>query len=123
MSRSKFPLLFTVLTLVIAMFVLQSTVVALQDPASSPSAAQQQRDPAAADPPTAMPEASDTQTFTGKIAKAGGRYVLKDMTNKMTYLLDDQDKAKQFEGKSVKVTGMLDTATNTIRIAAIEPGS
>ena len=121
MSRAKFPLLFTALALAIAMFALQSTVVALQDPASSPSA-QQERDPAAA-PSTAMPQASDTQTFTGKIAKAGGKYVLKDMTNKMTYLLDDQEKAKEFEGKSVKVTGMLDTRSNTIRVAAIEPGS
>jgi hypothetical protein len=124
MSRAKFPLLFTALALAIAMFALQSTVVALQDQAASPSAAQQERDPAAApNPPTAMPQASDTQTFTGKIAKAGGKYVLKDMTNKMTYRLDDQEKAKEFEGKNVKVSGMLDPATNTIRVAAIEPGS
>jgi len=123
MSRSKFPLFFTVLALAIAIIALQSTVVALQDPASSPSAAQQQRDPATMNPPTATTPASDTQTFTGKVAKVGGKYVLKDMTNKMTYLLDDQEKAKGFEGKSVKVTGMLDTQSNTIRVAAIEPGS
>lgn len=122
MSRSKFPLLITMLALAIAMFVLQSTGVALQDPASSPSAAQQ-HDPAEASPPPAMSQASDTQTFTGTVAKAGGKYVLKDTTSKRTYILDDQEKAKEFEGKSVKVTGMLNTATRTIRIASIEPGS
>lgn len=122
MSRSKFPLLFTLLALAIAMLALQSTVVAIQDPPSSPSAAQQQADPAAP-PPTAMTQAQDAQTFTGKGAKAGGKYVLKDMTNKMTYMLDDQERAKAFEGKSVKVTGMLDTQSNTIRVAAIEPAS
>lgn len=123
MSRSKFPLLITVLALAIAMFVLQSTGVALQDPASSPSAARQQHDPAEASPPPAMPQASEAQTFAGTIAKVGGKYVLKDQTNKMIYLLDDQDRAKEFEGKSVKVTGALNTATKTIRVAAIEPGS
>jgi len=106
------------------MVVLQSTVVALQDPASSPSTAQQQqRDPAAGNPPTAMTQASDARTFTGKIAKAGGKFVLKDTASKTTYMLDDQEKAKDFEGKNVKVTGMLDTQSNTIRVAAIEPGS
>jgi len=122
MSRSKFPLFFTVLALAIAIIALQSTVVALQDPASSPSSTQQQRDPAAT-PPTTMTQASDARTFTGKIAKADGKYVLRDTASKTTYMLDDQEKAKDFEGKSVKVTGMLDTQSNTIRVAAIEPGS
>ena len=122
MSRSKFPLFFTVLALAIAITALQSTGVALQDPASSPSSTQQQRDPAAT-PPTTMTQASDARTFTGKIAKADGKYVLRDTASKTTYMLDDQDKAKDFEGKSVKVTGMLDTQSNTIRVAAIEPGS
>ena len=122
MSRSKFPLFLTVLALAIAIIALQSTVVALQDPASSPSSTQQQRDPAAT-PPTTMTQASDARTFTGKIAKADGKYVLRDTASKTTYMLDDQEKAKDFEGKSVKITGMLDTQSNTIRVAAIEPGS
>lgn len=68
-------------------------------------------------------QSADQQTFMGKIAKSGGRYVLKDNTHKMTYSLDDQSQAKNFEGKNVKVTGMLDTQTNTIRVSAIEPES
>lgn len=68
-------------------------------------------------------QSSDQRTFMGKIAKSGGKYVLKDSAHKMTYALDDQEKAKDFEGKSVKVTGMLDAQRNTIRVAVIEPGS
>jgi len=67
------------------------------------------------------------QTFTGKIAKSTeGELVLqegKDPNNKTTYKLDDQEKAKQYVGKNVKVTGTLDAATNTIHVAAIEEGT
>jgi len=35
-------------------------------------------------------------------------------------LLDDQDKAKQFEGKSVKVTGTLEAARSLIHVSNIE---
>ena len=47
----------------------------------------------------------------------------KDPNNKTTYKLDDQEKAKQYVGKNVKVTGTLDAATNTIHVAAIEEGT
>ena len=39
----------------------------------------------------------------------------------MTYHLDDQAKAKKYEGKKVRVTGTLDTQSNTIQISEIEP--
>jgi uncharacterized protein YdeI (BOF family) len=68
-------------------------------------------------------QSADQQTFMGRIAKSGGRYVLKDSSQKMTYALDDQSQAKNFEGKDVRVTGMLDAQTNTIRVSAIEPES
>src|SRR5579863_8742433 len=48
------------------------------------------------------------QTFTGKIAKSGGKLVLKDTASNAEYQLDDQQKAASFEGKQVKVTGTLD---------------
>jgi flagellar basal body-associated protein FliL len=118
MNKLRFALLMSMLA--VALLVVQPAVVALQEPATSnPSSASQQNDPEA-NPPSSMQ--SDQQTFTGKIAKSGGKYVLKDSTHKMTYSLDDQEKAKDFEGKSVKITGMLDTQTNIIRIAVIEPG-
>jgi hypothetical protein len=123
MNRWKFPILASVMALAVAMFVLAPTVVALQEPASSSPTQEPQAQQDPANPPTAMTQAADTQTFTGKIAKAGGKLVLKDNATKMTYSLDDQSQAKKFEGQSVKVTGMLDAQTNTIHVSVIEPGS
>jgi Protein of unknown function (DUF5818) len=65
---------------------------------------------------------AQTQTMTGTIVKEDGRYVLKASDNK-TYQIDDQEKAKQFEGKQVKIVGSLDMSTSTIRIQSIEPAS
>ncbi len=71
-----------------------------------------------------------SKTFMGKIAKdSNGELVLKEgypsekPDSKATYKLDDQEKAKQYVGKSVKVTGTLDSATNTIHVASIEEGT
>ena len=121
MNKLKLPMLFPLLALVAALLLLQPSMSALQEPTSRDAAAQQQQDPAG--PPTAMPQASESQTFTGKIAKSGSKMVLKDSATKATYALDDQDKAKQFEGQTVKVTGRLDAQSKTIRVATIEPAS
>lgn len=121
MKNLKFPSLLPVLALVAALLLLQPSMSALQEPTSSNSAAEQQQDPAS--PPPAMNQSSQSQTFTGKIAKSGSKLVLKDDATKAAYVLDDQDKAKQFEGQTVKVTGTLDAQSHTIRVANIEPGS
>ena len=123
MRNFKFPMLFGGLALA-AIFALQSTGVALPEPANPPTQQSQpstQQDPAAQS--NTMSEGAETQVFTGKIAKAGGKYVLKDSATKMTYSLDDQSQAKKFEGQSVKVTGMLDVQSNIIHVSLIEPGS
>ncbi len=60
-------------------------------------------------------------TFSGRIVKSGNKLVLTDADNQVTYQLDDQRKAQDFLNKSVKVRGVLDAVTGTIRIAAIEP--
>jgi membrane protein implicated in regulation of membrane protease activity len=63
------------------------------------------------------------QAYVGQVVKAkNGQYAL--LINKETgtgYYLDDQDKAKQFEGQNVKVIGRLDVASRTIHISDIEP--
>lgn len=64
-------------------------------------------------------DAEKTQAFTGHIAQTDGKYVLVDDGQRATFQLDDQEKAKPFDGKNVKVTGSLDTATNTIHVAEI----
>jgi Protein of unknown function (DUF5818) len=65
---------------------------------------------------------SAEQSFQGKISESQGGYVLKDSTG-TTYQLDDQKKAKDFSGQSVKVTGTLDSSSNTIRVSSISPAS
>ncbi len=68
-------------------------------------------------PPNQQPPA--TQSFTGKIVKDGGTYVLKVASN-TTYQLDQQGGVKQYENQEVKVIGTLDTTSNTIRVVKIE---
>jgi hypothetical protein len=62
---------------------------------------------------------TESKEFTGKIANHEGKYTLQGEDGK-TYQLDDQDKAKEFDGKNVKVTGTLDEESMTIQISEIE---
>jgi hypothetical protein len=80
--------------------------------------AQQQAQPA--QPANEVPQQQPTvQTFTGTIEKDGGKYVLK-ASGKSTYQLDDQEKAKQYEGKHVRVGGTLDADGGVLHITSIE---
>ncbi|HEX9110618.1 MAG TPA: DUF5818 domain-containing protein [Terriglobales bacterium] len=87
---------------------------------------QQPQDPSAAQSQPSMGEQSaqgqTTQIFVGKIAKSKGDLVLRDDAG-TSYKLDNADQAKEFVGKSVKVTGTLDAATNTIHVTNIEAPS
>jgi len=69
-----------------------------------------------------QPQPSQQQkstTFTGTITRDGSQYVLRDSSGQ-TYKLDDADRAKQFEGKTVKVTGQLDQQAMVIHVENIE---
>ncbi len=68
--------------------------------------------------PQAPPEIS-TQTFTGKIVRESGTYVLK-VSSSTTYQLDEQSSVKEFEDKDVKIIGTLDPRGNTIHVAKIQ---
>ncbi len=103
-----------------------------QQQPSSPSAAPQSQTASPSEGQTASPSPAASgnqmtpqsqQTFTGKIVKADGNFVLQDQTSNATYQLDNQDQAKSYEGKSVKVTGTLDNSSKTIHVSAIEPFS
>jgi len=61
------------------------------------------------------------RSFEGKIAKSGDQLVLQENSTKTAYKLDDQDKAKQFEGKDVKVMATVDPSTNTLHVVDIAP--
>jgi len=84
---------------------------------------QQLPDNPTATPPQAsgMPAHSEsvTQTFTGTVVRIGDKYVLRT-TDNTTYQLDDPDKAKEYEGKQVKVTGSLDPKGKLIHIQNVE---
>lgn len=57
--------------------------------------------------------------LTGTIVKNGSDLVLQDSTG-VVYQLDAQDKAKSFEGKSVKITGRLESTSNLLHVEIIE---
>ena len=66
----------------------------------------------------AQPETS-TRSIVGIIVRQGEKYVLKAGDN-TTYQLDDQDRAKQYQDKQVKVVGRLDPTSNSLHIEGIE---
>jgi len=90
---------------------------------------QQQMDPQAQQPMDQMnqPQTSskgdvpDSQAFNGKIVRSGGELVFRDSMGVSNYRIEDQRKAKAFEGKDVKIIGAVDPSTKTIYIASIEP--
>jgi uncharacterized protein YdeI (BOF family) len=63
------------------------------------------------------------QSFSGKVVKEGDTYVLRDEANNKTYKLDNQEKAGENEGKTVKVNGTLDSTSETIHVSNLEPQS
>lgn len=73
--------------------------------------AQQQAEPDA--------QQSTAQSVSGTIVKVGGKYVLETPDN-LAYQLDDQEKASQYEGKHVKITGTLDRATGILHVKTVE---
>jgi hypothetical protein len=72
--------------------------------------------------PPGQEDQQKSQIFVGKVIKAkDGRYALvtDEQAGKGVYL-DDQDKAKGFEGKNVKVTGVLEIAKNLVHVSDIQ---
>jgi hypothetical protein len=86
---------------------------ATQDPASAQSQPQQTQ--------TDAQNQQATRAFEGKIAKSGDKLVLQESSTQTAYQLDDQDKAKAFQGKNVKVTATMDPNTNTLHVVDITP--
>jgi uncharacterized protein YdeI (BOF family) len=104
-----------------------STVSIAQDqsaqpsPSDQPSAAAQSAQQPSAPAPDSSASMQQASSFTGTVVKARGQYVLK--TSDTNYQLDDQEKAKQFVGQQVKVSGSLDNSTSTIHVSDIAPAS
>jgi hypothetical protein len=117
-EMKKVQVLLSVLGIAAGLWLAASLALAQSSPSSSHDAAVQQEP---APPPDAPNAASETKTFTGKIMKSGDKLVLSDAESKTTYQLDDQQKARAFVNKNVKVTGILDASTGVIRVSDIEP--
>ena len=79
-----------------------------------------QTDSQAAAAPDAAATDSAVHTVTGAINKDGDSYVLK-VSDTTSYKLDDQAKAKPFQGQKVRVTGQVDLNHNQIHVQKIEP--
>ncbi|MGB8579931.1 MAG: DUF5818 domain-containing protein [Candidatus Sulfotelmatobacter sp.] len=75
---------------------------------AQPSQTPDQGGQAAPSSPSAT--ATDAQTFSGTIVKAGDKYVLQDAASGKSYDIDHQDQVKQYEGKKVRVHGTLDAS-------------
>ena len=84
----------------------------IQEPQSPPSQAQP-------DQSTTSQDSAKTSTFTGTIMKDGEQWVLRDSSGNV-YKLDDSSRAQAFEGKTVKVTGRLDTNSKMIHVDTIQ---
>jgi hypothetical protein len=63
---------------------------------------------------------SAAQTFTGTVSKREDTYVL-SVEGSESYKLDDQDHAKQFDGRKVNVFGILDQGSAVIHVQTISP--
>jgi len=71
---------------------------------------------------TANPHQS-ARSFEGRIAKSGGQFVLEDRAAPTSYNLDDQDKARKYLGKKVKVMATMDARSNLLHVIDIVPAS
>jgi uncharacterized protein YdeI (BOF family) len=130
----KFLLRLSLGTAVISLAMAAGPSVLAQEADQDPAPATR-RQPEAANQPTnqqqqaneaQMPASGDTttqeaKTFSGRIVKENGDFVLKDPVTKVTYKLNDTTKAKQYVGKQVKVSGKLDMDSTTIQVDSIEP--
>jgi len=67
----------------------------------------------------ATAQAPAAKEFTGMVVKSGDTFSLTDDATKASYTLDDTQRAAQFEGKKVKVMGVLDAQTKTIHVQSI----
>jgi hypothetical protein len=63
------------------------------------------------------------QSYEGKITKSGDKLVLQDSASQTAYQLDDQAKAKPFEGQTVKIMATMDSSTNTLHVVDITPST
>jgi hypothetical protein len=97
------------------MLSLASGLTAQQIPSTAPSQPGTQQETDATSPH------QSARSFEGRIAKSGHQFVLLDRAAQTMYKLDDQEKARKYEGKNVKVMAIMDNNTNVLRVIDITP--
>ena len=100
------------------------TTPSTQTPDSTTSPSTQSPDTTVAQPQTQVDTSTQqrsAQSFEGKITRSGDKLVLQENASRTAYQLDDQDKAKAYEGKNVKVMATVDASNNTLHVVAITP--
>jgi hypothetical protein len=84
-----------------------------------PQPVAEQQGPSANSTAQKPPQQTPAQIVTGTIVRDAGRYVVK-VSSSTGYELDDQDRAKQYEGKQVKIAGTLDANGGSLHIISLE---
>ncbi len=102
--------------LVVAVLGLTGLLSAQQTPSTQTDADAQQHQQV-----DSQGEMRSVQSSEGLIARAGDKLVLQVPATQASYQLDDQIKAKQYEGKGVKVIATMNPNTNTLHIIDIAP--
>ena len=64
-------------------------------------------------------QTQDAFVFAGQITQQKGTWVLTDPITRVIYQLDDQERARHFAGRHVRVVGKLGMRTNTIQVDTI----
>ncbi len=106
---------------VMAALLFTSQLLRAQNAPDNSQASQSSQQPATPAADQTGTDPTEQKTFTGVIAKSGDKLVLTDPLTKTSYQLDDQRKAEEMVNKNVKVTGVLEPSTGTIRVSVIEP--
>jgi hypothetical protein len=98
------------------------------DQQTPPSQTQQPNQPQNQTPPDTSPDSSGKtgnagaasatgpQSFTGTIVKQGDKYMFQDSASGNMYDIDHQDEVSKYDGRKVKVRGVLDGSTHTIHL-------
>jgi len=106
----------------VGIFSLAMVMWAQQTPSTSPAMSGQTGSTPEQETDTANPHQS-ARSFEGRIAKSGGQLVLEDKAAQTSYRLGDQDKARKYLGKNVKVMATMDAHSNLLHVIDIEPAS
>lgn len=91
---------------------------AQQIPAAPQSKPDRPGQPPQQEADTATPHQS-ARSFEGRIARSGDQFVLEDKAAQMSYRLDDQEKAKHYAGKNVRIMATMDSHAHILHVIDI----